>query len=61
MTLEEIRKQVREGTMSRPALIKNLRRVRMLAIDRNDKEMLKLFEDPVEQIADRMLVESKKC
>ena len=58
--VEELKAKVKAHEMDRPALIKALRHVRMTAINDEDKETLKLFADPVEVIADRMIAEVRK-
>ena len=58
--LEELRGRVRAGELDRPGLIKALRHVRMSAINSEDQETLKLFKEPVEVVADKMIAEIRK-
>lgn len=58
--VEELKGKVRSHAMDRPALIKALRHVRMTAINDGDKETLKLFADPVEVVADKIIAEARK-
>lgn len=59
--IKDLKEQVANGALDRPSLIKRLRKVRMAAIDDQDAEALKVFDDPVEVVADKMIAEIKKA
>lgn len=60
-SLEELKAQVRGGSIDRPGLIKLLRKTRMAAINAGDKETLAQINGPVEVVADQILAEVRKA
>lgn len=53
--LDALRERAKKGEIDRTSLIRALRKVRLEAVNKNDREVLDALQDPPEIVADRLL------